>query len=131
MKRKKISSGTPWEPLFGHSRALRVGNVIYVSGTTAALPDGSIVGKGDAYKQTRQAIEVIRTALEEAGSSLRDVVRTRMFVTEISAWRDFALAHREVFGKMRPALTFVEVKALVDPRLLVEIEAEAVVDGDG
>lgn len=128
MKRKKINSGTPWEPLFGHSRAIRVGNTIYVSGTTAVTTDGSVVGVGDAYKQTRQAIEVIRESLEEAGASLRDVVRTRMFVTDISSWRDYALAHREVFGKTRPALTFVEVQSLVDPRLLVEMEAEAVVD---
>lgn len=126
--RTNIQSGARWESIVGYSRAVRVGDMIAVAGTTAVGDDGEVVGVGDAYAQTARCIEVIRVALEDAGAELRHVVRTRMFVTDISVWEDIARAHQEGFGAAPPAATMVEVSKLIDPRLLVEIEADAIVD---
>ncbi len=123
--RINISSATPWEPIVGYSRAVRFGDHVAVSGTTATAPDGAIVSPGDAFLQTRQALANIAHALEQAGARMEDVVRTRIFVTDIGHWEAVARAHAEVFGTVRPACTMVEVARLIDPALCVEIEADA------
>jgi enamine deaminase RidA (YjgF/YER057c/UK114 family) len=128
MARLNISSGTPWEPKVGYSRAVKVGPHIHVAGTTAVDASGSVVGAGDAYAQTAFILRKIGAALEQAGAALTDVVRTRIFVTDISRFDAIGRAHGEVFGSIRPASTLVEVKALVEPALLVEIEADAYLD---
>ena len=127
MTRRTLSTGTPWEPLVGYSRAVRVGPHVHVSGTTATDADGQVVGRGDAYAQARQTLDNVLHALAALGAGPEHVVRTRMYVTDITRWREIARAHGETFGGVRPATAMVEVKRLIDPEMLVEIEADAYV----
>lgn len=126
--RETFHSGAPWESLVAYSRAVRVGAHIAVSGTAPVDDDGEVVGVGDPYQQTRRCIEIIAAALQQAGAGLEHVVRTRMFVTDIGHWQEFARAHREAFKDIEPATTMVEVSRLIDPRMLIEIEADAIIE---
>ena len=128
MSRKLVSSGGPWEEVVGYSRAVRAGNQVMVSGTTAAEPDGSVYGGDDAYLQARRCFQIIESALKDAGASMSDVVRTRMFVTDMTRWEDFSRAHGEWFAGIRPAATMVEVSRLMTPAMLIEIEVDAIIN---
>ena len=129
-KRSNLQSGAPWESRVGYSRAVRTGRFIAVSGSAAVDEDGRLVGEGDMYAQAKQCIDVVTAALERAGARLSDVVRTRMFVTDIERWEDVGRAHQEAFGDVMPATSMVEVSRLIDPRMLVEIEADAIIGDD-
>ena len=128
MTRQLISSGGPWEDVVGYSRAVRTGNHVFVAGTTAALPDGTVFGGDDAYAQAKRCFEVIERALAEAGAETRHVVRTRMFVTDIGRWEEFGRAHGEFFRDVKPAATMVQISALIDPAMLIEVEVDAFID---
>jgi len=130
LSRITVRSGAPWEPVVGYSRAVRVGPYIAVSGSAPVGTDGELVGEGDAYEQAKQCVRVIQSALEQAGAGLGDVVRTRMFVTDIEQWAEYSRAHKEAFGDVMPATSMVEVTRLIDPAMLIEIEADAIVVRD-
>lgn len=129
-KHQRIPSGAPWESKVGYCRAVRAGNIVAISGSASVGSDGELVGEGDMYQQARRCIEIIAEALEKAGASLSDVVRTRTFVTDIDQWQEVARAHRDAFAATPPATSMVEVSRLIDPRMLVEIEADAVITID-
>jgi enamine deaminase RidA (YjgF/YER057c/UK114 family) len=128
MTRVNFATNSPWEPIVGYSRAVRCGGLVFVTGTTATGPDGRLVGVGDPYEQTVQVLRNIEAVLHRAGAGLQHVVRTRIYVTDISSWKEIGRAHREFFGDVRPCATMVEVQRLIEPEMLVEIEADAVVE---